>query len=324
MKSIIRLGLAAVLAAFAGTAAAAGADDFPNRAMTIVVPFSPGGSNDTLARLVGRDLEKKWKQPVVIENRTGAGGNLGALAVVRSEPDGYTMVMGSIGTHAVNPFIYKNMPYDPIKDLQPITLVAKVDLVLVVHPSLPIHSVKELIDYAKANPGVLNYASGGNGASQHLAGELFKHLAGIDMVHVPYKGSANALADLLGGQVPIMIADLPLVAAHIKEGKLRALAVGSAERSPAIDVPTMDEAGVKGYEAYAWYGLSAAAGTPQPIVDKLNAAIVDILHDPANQDFMRELGAVPAGGTPEEFGAFQKAEMAKWGPLIKPLGMKLN
>jgi len=319
-----RLGLAGLLALSPGLVAAENADNYPSRPITIVVPFAPGGSNDTLARLVGRDLEKKWRQPVVIDNRTGAGGNLGALAVARSEPDGYNLVMASIGTHAVNPFLYKKMPYDAVKDFQPVTLVAKVDLVLVVHPSLPIHSVQELIDYSKKNPGQLNYASGGNGSSQHLATELFKHLTGADMTHVPYKGSGNAIADLLGGQVPVMIADMPLVAAHIREGKLRALAVGSARRSAAIDVPTLDEAGVKGYEAYAWYGLFARAGTPRPIVDKLQTEIGGILHDPGNQAFLRELGAVPSGNTPDEFAAFQKAEMDKWGEIVRPLGMTLD
>ncbi len=326
MKALVKLGLAALfgLSALQPAAAAEAAADFPSHPITIVVPFAPGGSNDTLARLVGRDLEKKWKQPIVVDNRTGAGGNLGALAVARAEPDGYNLVMGSIGTHATNTFLYKNMPYDTAKDFQPVTLVAKVDLVLVVHPSVPVHSVAELIAYAKANPGKLDYASGGNGSSQHLAGELFKNLAGVDMVHVPYKGSGNAIADLLGGQVKVMIADMPLVASHIKEGTLRALAVGSAVRSPAIDVPTLAEAGVKGYEAYAWYGLFAPAETPREIVDKLNTEVAALLKDPANQTFLRDLGAVPVGDTPDQFEAFQKAEMDKWGPLVKSLGMKLD
>ena len=326
MKALVKLGLAALfgLSALQPAVAAEATAAYPSHPITIVVPFAPGGSNDTLARLVGRDLEKKWKQPVVVDNRTGAGGNLGALAVARAEPDGYNLVMGSIGTHATNTFLYKNMPYDTAKDFQPVTLVAKVDLVLVVHPSVPVHSVAELIAYAKANPGKLDYASGGNGASQHLAGELFKNLAGVDMVHVPYKGSGNAIADLLGGQVKVMIADMPLVASHIKEGTLRALAIGSAVRSPAIDVPTLAEAGVKGFEAYAWYGLFAPAETPREIVDKLSTEVASSLKDPANQTFLRDLGAVPVGDTPDQFAAFQKAEMDKWGPLMKSLGMKLD
>lgn len=325
MKTLLAVACAAVLSAGAvRPAAAAPADDYPDHEITVMVPFAPGGSNDTLARLVGRDLEKRWGQPVVIENRSGAGGNLGALAVARSQPDGHTLVMGSIGTHAVNAALYKRMPYKTIEDFQPITLVAKVDLVLVVHPSLPINSVAELVEYCKKNPGKLNYASGGNGASQHLAGELFKSLSGCEMVHVPYKGSGNAIADLLGGQVPIMFADMPLVASHIKEGKLRALAVGSSERSPAIDVPTMKEAGFSEYEAYAWYGLFARAGTPQPIVEKLNREIVDILAQPANQQFLRQLGAAPVGNTPAQFAAFQQAEMKRWGALIEPLGISLD
>ncbi len=322
--SLARLGFAGLLAMAPALAHAESVEQFPSGPLTIVVPFAPGGSNDTLARLVGRDLEKKWRQPVVIDNRTGAGGNLGGLAVARSEPDGYNLVMASIGTHAVNPFLYKNMPYDAVKDFEPVTLVAKVDLVVVVHPSLPIKSVQELIDYSKKNPGKLNYASGGNGSSQHLATELFKHLTGADMTHVPYKGSGNAIADLLGGQVPVMIADMPIVAPHIKEGKLRALAVGSAQRSAAIDVPTLQEAGVKGYEAYAWYGLFARGGTPRPIVDKLQTEIAAILHDPRNQTFLRDLGAVPSGNTPDEFAAFQKSEIDKWGEIVKPLGMTLD
>lgn len=322
--SVLNIAFAAALGMAVLPAAAETVEDYPSRPVTIVVPFAPGGSNDTLARLVGRDLEKKLGQPFVVENRTGAGGNLGALAVARAEPDGYTLVMGSIGTHAVNASLYRKMPYDTIADFKPITLVAKVELVLVVHPKLDVHSVADLIAYAKANPGKLDYASGGNGASQHLAGELFKNLAGIDMVHIPYKGSGDAIADLLGGQVTVMFADMPLVAAHIKAGKLRALAVGSLQRSPAIDVPTVDEAGVKGFEAYAWYGLFGRAGTPEPIIDKLHDELAGILKDPGNQSFMRDLGAVPVANTPEEFAAFQRAEMERWGALIKPLGLTLD
>lgn len=325
LKSFARLALAGAALAFsAGASAAESVEKFPNRALTIVVPFAAGGSNDTLSRLIARDLEKKWGKPVIVDNRTGAGGNLGSSAVARAEPDGYTMVMAAIGTHAVNPFLYKNMPYDAVKDFQPVTLAAKVDLVVTVHPSLPINSVQELIDYSKQNPGKLNYASGGNGSSQHLATELFKHMTGADLTHVPYKGSGNAVTDLIAGHVPVMIADMPIVAQHLAEGKLRALGVGGAERNPTLDVPTLDEAGVKGYEAYAWYGLFAPAGTPRPIVDKLQQAISEGLHAPENQDFLRKLGANPVGDTPDEFAAFQKAEMEKWGAVVEPLGMTLD
>ena len=315
-------GLAAV-AAHAQTAAPAQAEGYPTRPVTIIVPFAPGGSTDVLARVLANKLTKAWGQQVVVDNRTGAGGNVGANAVAKASPDGYTLGMGSIGTHAVNASLYASMPYDTVKDFAPITLVAEVGLLLVVHPSVPVNSVEELIAYAKANPGKLNYASGGNGASQHLAMELFKNMTGTEMAHIPYKGSGNAIGDLVGGQVQIMFGDMPLVLPYVQQGRLRALAFAGTKRSAAApDIPTVDEAGVKSYAASAWYGLFAPASTPAPIVEKVNAAVVKALAEPDTADFLMKQGAEAVGNTPAQFTAFQKREMDKWGKLIKVIGLR--
>lgn len=316
---------AAALGGFISTTnVVSAADDYPSQTVTIVVPFAAGGSNDSLTRLIARGLQDRLGQTFIVENRSGAGGNLGASVIARAPADGHHLVMGSIGTHAVNAALYREMPYDTVEDFEPITLVAAVELVLVVHPSLDVHSVSDLIEYAKSHPGQLDYASGGNGASQHLAGELFKQLADVDLVHIPYNGSGDAIADVLGGQVQVMFADMPLVAAHIEEGRLRPLAVGSLERTPSVDVPTMHEEGVEQFEANAWYGLFAPAGTPDTVVQKLHLEIADILNDEENQEFLSRLGAVPVGNTPEEFAEFQASEMERWGALIEPLGLRLD
>jgi len=262
---------------------------------------------------------------VVVDNRAGAGGNIGADAVAKSAPDGYTLVMGSIGTHATNSLIYPKMPYDTERDFEPITQVAAVTLVLVVHPSLPAANVKELISLLEKSPGKYSYASGGIGASQHLAGELFKYMTKTQMLHVPYKGSAGALSDLLGGRVPIMFADLPLVLAHIQGGKLRALAVGDKERSSALpDVPTVSEAGVPGYAASAWYGLFAPAHTPTPIVSKLQTEVASILKQPNVVKRMMELGAKPIGSTPQEFREFQSSEVRRWKAVVDSAQIRME
>jgi tripartite-type tricarboxylate transporter receptor subunit TctC len=288
-----------------------------NGTMKIVVPFAPGGSTDVMARMVAEGLTTRLNQQVIVENKPGAGGNIGADFVAKAAPDGKTLVMGSIGTHATNSLIYPQMPYDTIKDFEPVTQVAAVSLVLVVHSSVPAKSVKELIELLKKEPDRYSYASGGIGASQHLAGELFKYMTKTKMLHVPYKGSAGALTDLLSGRVPIMFADLPLVLSHIQSGRLRALAVGDATRSPALpDVPTVAEAGVPGYVANAWYGLFAPANTPAKVVAKLQAEVATILKQPAVAKRMAELGATPIGSTPAEFRKFQLSEIQRWKDVV--------
>jgi len=313
------------LALALGLAAGARADAFPAKPMKIIVPFAPGGSTDVMARMMADGLTRRMKQQVVVDNKTGAGGNIGADAVAKSPADGYTLVMGSIGTHATNSLIYPQMPYDTLKDFEPVTQVAAVTLVLVTHPSLPVKSVKELVELLHKEPGRYDYASGGVGASQHLAGELFKYMTHTKMTHVPYKGSAGALSDLLSGRVPIMFADLPLVLAHIQSGTLRALAVGDKQRSAALpDVPTVAEAGVPGYAANAWYGLFAPARTPEAVVDKLQTQIAAILQEPAVRKRMTELGATPVGGKPSEFRAFQAAEIKRWKEVVDSAQIRME
>ena len=321
MGICIRCALVALLAVTVNVAA----QTYPSRSVRIVVPFAPGGSTDILARTVAQRLTEVFAQQVIVDNRPGAGGNIGAEIVAKSPPDGHNLVMGSIGTHATNAFLYSKMPYDTIKDFTPITQTAIVTLVLVVHPSLPVHSVKELIALARSKADEINYASGGNGASQHLAGELFKYMTGIKMQHLPYKGSAAALPDLLSGQVPVMFADMPLVVQHIQSQKLRALAVAGKERNKALPaLPTVGEAAVPGYYAFAWYGLFAPANTPAEVIGRLNIEVVKILKAPEVQERLLAQGAEPVGGTSKEFREFQLSEMARWEKVIKTAGIKLE
>ncbi|MGJ7546758.1 Bug family tripartite tricarboxylate transporter substrate binding protein [Variovorax sp. LT1R16] len=318
--------LAAALAAAAvGAPAAAFAQAYPSKPITIIVPFSAGGTTDILARVIGLHMGTDLGQPVVVDNRAGAGGNIGGQAAARANPDGYTLFMGTVGTHAINQSLYKKMPFDPIKDFAPLSRVAMVPNLLVVNPGQPYKSVKELIAYGKANPGKINFGSSGNGSSIHLSGELFKQMTGVDMQHVPYRGSAPAVSDLLGGQISVMFDNMPSAIPHVRGGKLRALAVTTAKRSPALpDVPTIAEAGVPGYEATSWFGLLAPAGTPAPIVAKLNASILKALADPEVKKKLAEQGAESHGEKPEEFAAFIKSETAKWGKVVKESGASLD
>jgi len=298
---------------------------YPSKPIRIVVPFAPGGSTDILTRTIAQRLGESWGQQVIADNRAGANGIIGADLIAKSAPDGYNLVMGSIGTHATNASLYAKMPYDTLNDFSPITLAALVELVLVVHPSVGANSVKELIALAKAKPGAMNYASGGQGASQHLAAELFKYMTGVKMEHLAYKGSGAALPDLLSGQVPIMFADMPLVTQHIQGGKLRALAVAGKQRNRALPgVPTVAEAGVPGYYALAWYGLFAPAGTPNEIITKLNGEVVRILHVPEVQERLRGIGADPVGNSPREFSEFQRAEMERWAKVIRAANIHVD
>ncbi|HEY9224552.1 MAG TPA: tripartite tricarboxylate transporter substrate binding protein [Variovorax sp.] len=309
------------MAPFAALAQAA----FPSKPITIIVPFSAGGTTDILARVVGQFMSTDLGQPVVIDNRAGAGGNIGGQAAARATADGYTIFMGTVGTHAINQALYKKMPFDPIKDFAPLSRVAMVPNLLVANPSQPYKNVKELIAYAKANPGKVNFGSSGSGSSIHLSGELFKQMAGVDMQHVPYRGSAPAVSDLLGGQISIMFDNMPSAIAHVKGGKLRALAVTTAKRSPALpDVPTIAESGVPGYEATSWFGLLAPAGTPAPVIAKLNASILKALANPEVKKKLAEQGAEAAGEKPEQFAAFIAAETAKWGKVVKESGASVD
>ena len=311
------------LAALVATAALA--QTYPSKPIRIVVPFPAGGTTDVLARAVAQKLTESLGQAVVVDNRPGAGGNIGAELVAKSPPDGYTLLMGTVGTHAINPGLYPKMPYDHVKDFAPVILVAGVPNVLVVNPALPFNSVKELIAYAKANPGKLNFASSGNGTSIHLSGELFKTMADVQIMHVPYKGSSPALQDLVGGQVQIMFDNLPSSLALIKAGKLKALAVTSLARAAALpDVPTLAESGLPGFEASSWFGLLAPAGTPQPVIAKLNADVAKWLASPEAREKLLAQGAIAAGGTPEDFAKHIAAETAKWQKVVKDSGAKID
>ena len=297
--------------------------DYPTKPIRLIIPFAPGGTNDIYGRLIGARLSETLRQQVVIDNRPGAGGSIGADLAAKSPSDGYTLVIGHIGTLAVNPTLYPKLPYDPVKDFQPISMLAKVANILVVHPSLPAKSVKELIALAKAKPGALVYGSGGVGGAGHLATEYFKMMGRINIVHVPYKGTGPALIDLLAGQTQLVFAGVPGIAAHVRAGKLRALGVSTAKRLAVFpDLPTIDEAGVRGYEATQWYGVLAPAGAPQPIVAKLNGAIVGALETARMRERLAADGSEPFGSTPAEFLDFIRKEIARWAPVIKAAGMR--
>jgi len=314
-------GVLAVLAS--GTFATAA--DFPDRAITLVVPFAAGGSTDVVARIIAQKMSEDLGQQVIVQNVAGAGGNLGAGNVARAEPDGYTILMGTVATHALNPLILKSTPYDAEKDFAPISLLVIVPNVLVVNPELPAKTVPELIALLKAEPDKYSYASSGNGTPLHLSGELFKSMAGVSMQHIPYKGAGPALNDVIGNQVPIMFDNLPSSSSHIKAGTLRALAVTTAERAPSFpDVPTVAESGIPGYETYTWNALFAPAKTPNDVVMRLNASANKALADPALAERMKEFSAKIVGSTPEELAAHVKAELAKWGPVVKGANIQME
>ena len=312
--------LAAALAVFAAQAAA---DAYPVRPIRLVVAFPPGGGTDIIARSIAQKLTERIAQQVVVDNRPGAGGNIGTDIVAKSAPDGYTLLMGSAGPLAINASLFAKMPFDPIKDLAPVTLAASTPNVLVVHPSLKAATVNELIALARAKPGEINFASSGYGTPAHLAGELFNSMAGVKLVHVPYKGAAPALADLLGGQVQLMFSTMPPALPHVKDGKLRALAVTSTKRSPAApELPTVDEIALPGFEANTWHGVVVPAGTPGAIVARLNREIVAVLHLPDVVERLSGQGAEPVGSTPEEFAAYIRAETVKWARVVRESGAK--
>lgn len=312
-------GIAALALA---SATPAQAQSYPEKSIRIVVPFAVGGIADTFARVIGQKLSDSWGQPVVVENKGGAGGNIGADFVAKSPADGYTIVMGNIGTHAVNPYLIKNMPFDPFKDFVPIAHVLDAEGLLVVHPSVNAKTVPEIVALAKSKPGALTYASGGMGTTSHLAGELFKSMAKVDIVHVPYKGNAPAIADLVGGQTQMAFATMPTVLPQVKAGRLRAIAVIGPTRAPALpDVPTIAES-LPGFEVSNWIGFFAPAGTPSPIVAKINAEVQKIMQQPDVQQRLAAEGAKFVPTTPESFAAFQKNEAAKWSKAIAEAGIK--
>ena len=322
--------LALALAAFAGASFGQAAAPWPTRPVRIVVPFAPGGTTDILARALAPELGKAFGQSFVVENKSGAGGNLGADLVAKSPPDGYTLLMGTVGTQSINPALYPKMPYDAAKDFAPISLVAGVPNVLVVNPgnakTYGITDVRSLIAYAKAHPGRLNVASSGNGTSIHLSAELFKTTTGTYMVHIPYKGSGPALLDLIGGGVDLMFDNLPSALPQIKGGKLTALAVTSGERSAALpDVPTIAEAGgLKGFEASSWFGLLAPAGTPAEIVNRVQQETAKALASPGLKERLLAQGAIPSGMAPADFSRFIAAEARKWAAVVKASGAKVD
>ncbi len=322
MQTIHRF-LAAI--ALASLATVAQAQAWPSKPIKWVVPFAPGGTTDILARTVSEKLALALGQPVIIENKPGAGGGVGAEFTAKSPPDGYTIMGGTISTHAINASLYKSLPYDPVKDFLPITLIARVPNMLVINPSVPAKDVKELIALLKANPGKYSFASSGNGTSQHLSGELFKSMSGTDMQHIPYKGSPPALQDVMGGQVAMTFDNITTASPLAKAGKLRALAVTTAKRSSvAPDVPTLAESGLVGFEVGSWQGVFAPAGTPPEIVKRLNSEIVKILNMPEVREKLSGLGAEIVADSPEEFAALVKAEVVKWADVVKKSGAKVD
>jgi tripartite-type tricarboxylate transporter receptor subunit TctC len=296
------------------------ADTYPSHAIRMIVPFTPGGSTDTLARQLADQLRAGLNQSVVVENRPGAGGTIGSDAVAKSAPDGYTLLFVP-GAHTINASLYPKLSYDTLEDFAPIVKIADVATMIVVSPAVPVHSVKELLALAKSHPGKVNFGSAGIGTVTHMTGELFKMMSGAKLKHIPYKGSSQAMNDLLGGQVEVMFANFPGTLQHVRSGKLRAIAVNGLVRSPLLpDTPTVAESGVPGFNANTWYGVLAPAGTPRPIIDRLNREFGRALGSPEVQKMIRAEGGEPVGGSPEEFAAFIRKDMAKWADVIKRTG----
>ncbi|MEY3886806.1 MAG: hypothetical protein RL650_898 [Pseudomonadota bacterium] len=301
------------------------AQTFPNKAIRLICPFPPGGAVDIASRAIAQELAKNLGQPVTVDNKPGAGGNIGGAEAARANPDGYTIFMTTSGIQAINPALYAKMPFDPNKDLTPITALVSLNNVLVLHPSVKANSVQEVIALAKSQPGAINYASSGSGTSIHMSGEMFKSLANVNMTHIPYKGSAPAITDLLGGQVMMMFDNIPSAIPHIKSGKLKALATTGAKRDPLLpDLPTLAEAGVAGYESGVWFGLSVPANTPRDVIMKLNAEAIKGTKSPEFIKRMTELGYIIMGTSPETMTEMNKAEVQRWGPIVKASGAKAD
>ncbi len=321
-RSVLALAL---VAAALDAAPTTWAQSFPSKPVRLIVPFPPGGSLDNVGRLIAQKLSDLWGQSVVVENKPGAGGNIGADYVAKSAPDGYTIVMGALSTHAVNPNLYPSMPYDARKDFAPVSLVAITPNVLIVNSALPVQSVRDLVGYAKAHPGKVNFGSGSNGSGGHLAGELFRIESGTDVQHIPFKGGAPALQALLAGETQFMFDNLANAMAQVKGGKVRAIAVTTAQRSRlAPELPTMAEQGMSGFDISTWFGLMLPAGTPKDVVAKWNADLVKVLNMPDVREKMLAQGADPAPMTPEQFSAFIDAELVKYARIVKLSGAKVD
>jgi tripartite-type tricarboxylate transporter receptor subunit TctC len=310
-----------------GTMPAAGAGDvpYPDKPVHLVVPFPAGGGADNLARLIMPRVSRALGQPIIIENKAGAGGNVGAELVAHAAPDGYTLLYGTNGTHSINVSLYRELRFDPVKDFAPVSRMTEIAAMLVVNPQLPVNSVTELIRYAKVNPGKLNFASAGNGTTSHLSGEMFKTMAGIDIVHVPYRGGALAVTDLIAGQVQMMIDVMPNVYPLAKDGRVRGVAVSTAQRFPsAPELPTIAESGLPGFESSAWDGVLAPAGTPDAVITKVNAAIREALADPELVEALRSRGARPVPGSPEDFARHIATSTRKWATVVRASGAKID
>ena len=314
---VVALGIAGFTPALAQT------DRYPVKPIRIVVPFAPGGPADILSRMIGLRLNEAWKQPVIVDNRAGGNTVIGTEIVARAQPDGYTLLVTYMGTLVINPALYSKLPYDTIKDFAPVTMIATLPLILVVTPSLPANSVKELIALAKSQPGKLTFASAGVGQGSHIAGELFQIMTGTKMTHVPYKGNAPAVADVIGGHISMIFDGMSSSLPHVRSGRLKALAVTTAKRSASIpELNTIDEAGLSGFDVGSWVGVLAPAGTPKPVVATLNTEIVRILNLPESRERLFLMGHELQGDTPEHFSAFIKAELARWAKVIKESGAK--
>ena len=304
-------------------ATAALAQGYPNKPIRMIVPFPPAGSTDLSARAVAGKLQERLGQPIVIENRPGAGGNIGADVAAKSPSDGYTLFVGTVGTNAINAGLYSKLPYDHLRDFAPVILLSKTPNVLVVNPGLPVNSVQDLIRLAKAKPNEVTFASSGVGTSIHMSGELFKSMAGVQMTHIPYKGSGPMLIDIISGQVNLSFDNLSAAIQHIKSGKLKAIATTGAVRAPSLpDLPTIQEAGLAGYDSTSWNAIFAPAGTPRPIIERLNKELDAILKSPETRKFFADQGAEAGGGTPEQLDQFVRAETAKWAKVVKESGAK--
>jgi tripartite-type tricarboxylate transporter receptor subunit TctC len=312
-------------AALAALPMAAHAEGYPSKPIRFVVPYPPGGPLDTIARLLGQKVSESVKQPVIVDNKPGAGGNIGADLVAKAPADGYTILMGAVATHAINPTLYAKIPYDPVRDFSPVTQVASTPNVLVVNPSVPASNVREFIAYAKANPGKLNFGSGSTGSAGHLAGELFKSMAGVEMTHIPYKGAAPAMQDLIGGQIHLMFDNMASSLTQVRAGRVKALAVTTAKRSSlAPELPTVAESGLAGFDISTWFGVFAPAGTPREAIARLHAEFTRALAAPDVREKMVNLGAEPVGNTPAEFAAYIRAEAEKYARVIKASGARAD
>ncbi|MFP5406242.1 MAG: tripartite tricarboxylate transporter substrate binding protein [Gammaproteobacteria bacterium] len=317
--------LVAMAAAMAASTRSLASPAYPDRPLRMIVGFTPGGPNDIVARILAKELSDSLGQPVVVENRPGAGGNIGTDLAAKAAPDGYTLLMGSTGPQAINPAVYRDLPFDVLRDLAPVSLVAQLPNALVINPAVPARTVKELIALAKTEPGRLRYGSSGYGTTLHLSGELFASLAGIQMLHVPYRGTAPAIADVASGQIDLVFAAVPSVLPMVQAGRLRMLAVTTPSRSAALpDIPTVAESGLPGYEMTPWFGVFTSAGTPAVIVRKLNDEIRKIVAAPSVNDALARQGAEPLSNSPEEFESLLRAEIAKWSRVVKEAGITVN